>query len=99
MASNEEFNNDDGMGDSNYVRPISGAGSLNLSNGLNLARQMSAAPQMNRSRAGGGRHHNRSSNKPPGYMRERTDDIKKVYSNAVDLTPFENPLMFSHGPP
>lgn len=41
----------------------------------------------------------RSSNKPVGNLRERTEDIKKVYSNVNDLSGFENPLMFSQGPP
>lgn len=57
-----------------------------------------AAPRPRPSDVSGLRRH-RSSNKPVGHLRERTDEIKKVYSNVGDLSGFDNPLMFSHGPP
>lgn len=55
-----------------------------------MTRQMSAIARPQRDSDAGLRRH-RSSNKPIGHMRgDRTDDLKKVYGQAVDMQGFEH---------
>lgn len=57
-----------------------------------MARQMSAiAPRPNLRDSTTGIRRHRSSNKPigTGKLRDRTDDLRKVYGQATDLTEFE----------
>lgn len=72
---------------------MSNTHSLNLGagGGLNMTRQMSAInrPQRGSDADDSRIRRHRTSNKPIGNMRERTDDLRKVYGQAVDLSEFE----------
>ena len=70
-----------------------------------MTRQMSAIaarPQRDSEGSVSAIRRHRTSNKPLGHMRDRTDDLRKVYGQAADLTEFERQhqeMLQSHGMP
>ena len=55
-----------------------------------MTRQMSAAAAGNKRPSDSGLRRNRTSNKPIGHMRDRTDDMRKAYGQTFDLTGVED---------